>query len=292
MPPKKTKEEKAAERSQLTTDFFGELAKRVPEESREYVTKLAEVAAGNAETSDYVAEHTMRLADYSRGHNALQQQRTSLEEAKERSETMYRDNVAWHAENKAAYDRMSTQLEHYKRLANADPDTGDPGEGDPTLPKTPPNGEMPGYVKEEDVKRLLAEGRQQSDREAMNYEALVAELRNRHQTTFGEFLNIRDLTDHAAKKGVRLLDAYDEVYGERLREKTDADLETRIAKERKEAAAEARAEVIRDSAALPYPIRNNEPTSVDYLTGRAAVPETGAKAAVDEYYKMQQAKES
>jgi len=289
MSPKKTKEEKAAERSQLTTDFFGELIKRVPEESREYVTKLAEVAAGNAETSDYVAESTMRLADYSRGHNALQQQRASLEEAKERSETMYRDNVAWHAENKAAYDRMTTQLDHYKRLATADLDPGDFGEGGDLLaPKTPPNGEMPGYIKEEEVKRMLEE----RDRGAMDYEALVAELRNRHQTTFGEFLNIRDLTDHATKKSMRLLDAYDEVYGERLREKTDADLETRIAKERKEAAAEARAEVIRDSAALPYPIRNNEPTSVDYLTGRADVPDTGAKAAVDEYYKMQQAKEN
>ena len=286
--PKKTKEEKAAERSQLTADFFSELAKRVPEESQEYVTKLAEVAAGNVETSDYVAEHTMRLADYSRGHSALQQQRTSLEEAKERSETMYRDNVAWHAENKAAYDRMTTQLEHYKRLATTDLDPGDPGEGDPTLPKTPPNGEMPGYIKEEEVKRLLEE----RDRGAMAYEALAADLRNRHQATFGEFLDIPNLTDHATKKNIRLLDAYDEVYGERLREKTDADLEIRIVKERKEAAAEARAEVIRDSAALPYPIRNDEPTNIDYLTGRADKPETGAKAAVEEYYKMQQAKEN
>ena len=65
MPSKKTKEEKAAERQQLTARFFSELAKQVPEESREYVTKLAEVAAGNSTASDFVAEHTMRLADYS-----------------------------------------------------------------------------------------------------------------------------------------------------------------------------------------------------------------------------------
>ena len=294
MPKKaKTKEEKAAERQQLTADFFSELVKRVPGESQEYVTKLAEVAASTADTSDFVAEHTMRLADYSRGRNELQQHEASLEEAKQRAETIYRDNVTWHAENKAEYDRMKLQLDHYKRLADPGTAVDDfaGGEGDRTPGAPPLNGataDVPGYITKEEHQKEL----EVRDRGAVEYEALAADLRHRHQATFGEFLNIRELVEHATKKGQRLQDAYDEIYGDKLREKTDADLETRIKKERDEAATEAREEVLRNASPLPYSVGNHEPTSVDYLSGRADLPETGSKAALDEYWKMQQEKRS
>lgn len=286
----KTKEEKAAARQQLTVEFFTELSKHLPEESREYVTKLAEVAKENVTASDYVAEHIQRQQDYSRGRGEIDKERVLLEDAKKRSDTMYRDNVAWHADNKAEYDRMQTQLEHYQRVATADLDDttlgggGDPGASTGGVNGTAPD--MPGYIKEEEVKKLLEE----RDRGAMEYEALVADLRHRHEESFSEFLNVRELVDHATKKNQRLVDAYDEVYGDRIKEKTDADLEERIVKERTEAATQAREELIRENNALPYHVGDHEPTAVDYLTGRTEVPESGAKAAVDEYYRMQQAK--
>lgn len=194
--------------------YLKELLSLIPEEKKETILTA-------------LGEEIMPRADYSRAMDDLR--------SKEQAVAGYKSQLdGWYAE------KLGT-LEEYEKL-KANP------------PATPPaSGQLAsleGFVKTDEVKKLVSAAIQQSEETSLAVFAPMVKLAAEHLHTYGKPLDPNAVVAHARKNGTNLNDAYLEVTAED-RAARQASLEkAREAKLREE----IRAEVLKESGHGIYPV--------------------------------------
>ena len=113
--------------------------------------------------------------------------------------------------------------------------------------------------------------------------ALTTTIATKHLKEFGEVLDVQDVMQLAANKHISLQDAYNEKYGQQLKDKADAVEKARIDKLLEEARADER----KKFQGLPYPIRNASPSVLDVLDSTTDKPSNHTlDSAVAEYERL------
>lgn len=199
-----------------------------------------------------LGNHVLRQDDYSRQANELTAQRTAAQTAEEQAKALYEQNKAW-------FDQKQKDLQELDQLRQR-VSTGvvTPPVADPADPK---------LVTAEDLAKTLAE----TERGAVAFFNDLNRLSLEHYQRFGEILDTEALlTDKRVQQlGLR------GVYTERYKPQLDALVE----KQRKEAEdkirADERTKVLAERASTqhPYPVRGNEPSTLDALERPGQAPQ-------------------
>ncbi|MHC4735640.1 MAG: hypothetical protein ACYTDW_14470 [Planctomycetota bacterium] len=263
-------------------EFLKGIIELVPEEKR----KAVEESLMQDKVLDVIGDGALRQSDYSRSMDALKEDQKKAEYEKARYEELYGKNVAWIETNKSAIDKFQADLrdrdETIARLKKRSRTDDDLDLDDDDLKPTPPAIDTSNFVTREDHDKALAG----LERDALNIIPLVNQLTMRHYKTYGDILDSGELFKHAAKTGLALDRAYEDMTKDTAKKQQDDEITQRIEAAKKEGIAEGLKQG-REGGGLPYIVANNEPRTMDGLTAEDK-GQFGVKAAVDEYYKSQQ----
>jgi hypothetical protein len=275
---------KESKKRDAGVEFLKGIVELIPEEKR----KAVEESLSQEKVLDVIGDGVLRQSDYSRSMDALKEDQKKAEYEKGRYEELYEKNVAWIEVNKSAIDKYQADLKDRnetiaklkKRSRAVDDDLDlDDVDGDPT--PTPPAIDMSNFVTKEDHDKALAG----LERDALNIIPLVNQLTMRHFKTYGDILDSAELFKHAAKTGLALDRAYDDMTKDTAKKQQDDEITKRIEAAKQEGIAEGLKQG-REGGGLPYIVANNEPRTMDGLEAEDK-SQFGVKAAIDEYYKSQ-----
>lgn len=212
-----------------------------------------------------LGSHVLRQDDYSRSMNELTGQRTALTTKEQEAQALYESNKAW-------FDQKQAELEELARLRQQVAAGGGNGNGtpQPTEPKV---------VTVEDLAKTLAD----TERGAVAFINDLTDLKFQHFQQFGEVLDTTKLLTDKRVQQLGLIGVYREVYKSQLDAKAE---QARQAAEQK-IRDDERQKVLAESARSqhPYPIRGNEPGTLDALesarTGNPPVAKTVDEMAAE-----------
>lgn len=185
-----------------------------------------------------LGSNVLRQDDYSRNMNELGTQRTAAETAAAEAKALYDSNKAWFDEKQAELAELVAL--RAKVAGNPNPD--------PNAPKAEPK-----YVTPEALADL--------ERGAVAFMDELSDLKLQHFQQFGELLDARKLLQHPKVQQLGIRGVYAEVHKPQL--------DARAAKQAQEAEdkirLDERTKVLAQSASQhhPYPIRGNEPSTLD-----------------------------
>jgi hypothetical protein len=228
------------------SDFLSGVLARISDDKKDAVKLLLADEA----VLEEIGGGVLRQDDYSRHMNELTSWRGELDE-------WYKTNQ----EALAAFPQLQgriAELEAARQAAAAEPT-------DP--PIQTPAVDLSGYMKSEDVAKLLSE----REAQAVALMSRLTTLASHHSHEFKEPLDTDKIVVHARKTGLPVEAAYADMVKER-REKTTAEQRAaELAAAERRGAEKARREM---SSPTPYPVGNAEPTTLSGLNADA-----GAKAA-------------
>jgi len=259
--------------------FLKDLLSKIPEDKRPTVE---EVLSGE-DVLDVLGDGVSRQADYSRAMDKAR-------EENEKARRHYEDNVAWRAEQKTAFDNMTEQTKKLTaenarfRQALRDPDAllGDDLDPDPSA--RPPI-DTKKFISREEAELIWNKRADELERGGLSIMSSLSKLTARHLKDYDEVLDADALIKHATEKHLDINAAYTDFTSERAAAAAEAnhkkELEDLSAKVRQDTLDEVR----RNSPNLPHVVGNNEPSIAVQL--KADKKDFGARAAVDEFYRMQ-----
>lgn len=202
----------------------------------------------------------LRQDDYSRSMNELSGQRTALTAKEQEAQAAYDANKAW-------FEQQQANLEELDRLRK----------GGATVPgATPPAAAAPKAITEELLAKTLAE----TERGAVAFFTDLNQLSLQHFQQFGEILDTQKLLTHPKVQQVGLRGVYAEVYKPQL----DARTTKQAAEAEEKIRADERQKVLAGQASTqhPYPIRGNEPSTLDGLEAARTTQQPPATKSVDD----------
>lgn len=248
--------------------ILAEVLATLPEESRgkaqEYFAS-AEAAAA----IKLLGESALRQADYSRNSAAAQ-------EAQRKATALYDSNTEWFQSKQAELQELDTLRAKLAELDGADP-VRKPAAGDPPTPHKP--GSNPDLISRTELQSILAD----TERGAVGFIAESNLLALQHYKEFGEILNITDLLTDKRVQQIGLSGVYRDRFKEQLSAKASAAAAARDDKIRQEEREKVQREMA--SSTSPYPIRGNEPSTLDALeaiqAGKAPVVKSVSDLAAE-----------
>lgn len=227
----------------LKTPFLTGLLQYVPEDER-----------GKAATElEALEQGQLRQEEFSRLSNGTA-------EEKARAQKLYDDNVAWFEAKKA-------------ELAELDALKADIAAGKLKRDGANPDVKVPASVTKEEFEQTMAA----TERGALGFIADANDLSLRHYQEFGERLNIRELLADKRISQMGIQAVYEDKFKDRIQAKATAAQTARDETLRKE--GEDRARAAMRATPGPYPVRGNEPSTLDVLELKDKAP---AVKSVDE----------
>lgn len=227
------------------SQFLADVLAKLPAEQQAQAKALFE-DAGAAAALEVIGQGVLRQSDYSRQANELKTKETELE-------TWHQSLTGWYEGKQAELAELPTLREKVKGLGTPDPT--DPTHRQPAAPVVDPAK----YVSKEDFDKTLAD----TERGAVGFFSQLNALSLKHYQQFGEILDTDQLLQDKRIVQLGLQGVYAEVHKEQLDQKA-----AEAAKKAEDAIrADERAKTLAAAAATqhPYPVRGNEPSTLDVL---------------------------
>jgi hypothetical protein len=239
--------------------FLENILAKIPEGERATV----QAAVMKDDVLDFAGEHHLRHDEFSRMADEVRKQSDALTAYRTQLDTYKGELDGWYTTNKTA-------LEKVRRRSEGDGDLGELEER-PTV-------DLSGYVRAEDHDRMLRETQEQG----LSLMTLMTRLGMKHYHEFKEPLDPADVIVHARDRGLRLDLAYEDWVAPRREERSKKELEDRLKQAREEGAIEER----KRQQVTPYPVGNEEPTTLSGLDPNYK-KDNPVAAAVADYYERQ-----
>lgn len=237
-------------------EFLAGIFAKIPEDKRQSIQEVLEVD----DVLDIVGDGVLRQSEFSRRMDELS---NKLKEA----DGKYSANVEWYEANK---DALETALAAQEKLAALEAGGGN-GNGGGTSP------DLSGYVKQDDIAKLIAA----RETQALGLMSVMNNITAKHSHEFKEPLDTLPVIKLAQEQGLDYVTAYDRMVAPRREERVKKEQEDAL----KAAKEEGRQAAIREFNSVPYPVGNEEPST---LAGLSAKPEQkfGLAAAIDDLHRM------
>jgi hypothetical protein len=266
---------KGSKKREAGVEFLKGILDKIPEEKRQAI----EEALKADEIVDHIGDGALRQSDYSRAMDETREQQKVAEAEKAKYTELYDNNVQWLTDQKAGIVDMQSRLkdrdDELARLRKAG-DDGDFGEDTPPI-------DVSKFVSKAEFDAAVDKRVAGLERDAMTIIPLLNQISLRHFKTYGEVLDGQELFKHAQTVGLPLAQAYEDMTKDLAAKQQTDEIEAKLEAARKEGFNEAMAKA-REGGGLPYPVTNNEPTTMD---GLGKEGEFGVEAALDEYYASQ-----
>lgn len=174
--------------------IFGELIAKFPQEVQDSLKVAFEKAP--EEALQFLGEHVLRQDDYSREMDDLRKLRQA-------TETWRGDLSKWQTDHETELTEGQKAIARLKELEAKPGDGG--GTGDPGPNPKPPTVDLSGYVRREDVDKLLIEQAGRLTGYSTNFGAYMARLVAQHQKEFGgEILDTDSLVNYCRENNLRI----------------------------------------------------------------------------------------
>lgn len=235
----------------------------------EYLKKIMEGVPSEQKDNvlSFIGEGVLRQSDYSRMMDQLNEKDRVNDAFKGSLDTWYGSNL------KALEDGVAAQ----KELAELKKST-------PAAPATGDLSKLEGYIKKDEVEKLVSAARAQSEETGLQVFSHLANLTTLHLHKYGEPIDAKTIIAEARKNGTDLDAAFRSLTAEK---------ETKLAEERdKKKEADLRksieAELRQKMGNGAYPVGAGD-VGVSPVLGKLGAKsdeQYGVQAALDEYYKM------
>lgn len=248
--------------------FADQILAKLPENLRDQA-KTVFTAAEASDALTLLGDGVLARSDYSKQLDDLREKQKTLNED-------YTNLTAWYDKQKTTLARAAELEAENARLRGRSADDDD----DPFAARRRPDpAAVPGIT--EDVLLKTLEDR---ERAAARYLNATTKLATEHLQTFGEVLDLDAVTAHAEKTRTPLGAAYQDLFRERLAEKSKAAEDARI---NKEVETRLAAKLAERQSTPPYPIRGADAAPIDILSLDAAQrPKHDVDSAVAEYERL------
>ena len=268
---KKKQEDKKAQAAEFVKSVLAEIS----EDQRETVKEALE----NDKVLGLIGDGVLRQSEFSRGMDELTTRNTEVEAQLAKSDTIFKDNVQWRADNEQGVAVLKAENERLKKALAVGDGVGDPDpEGDPS----PPGFDSSRFVSKEDFDKAVNDRIAGVERDGVKLMSVMTRLTTQHLKEFDEVLDTDALIAHANEKKLHIDTAYDDFIKDRVEEKRQKEFDEKIEAAKKE----ARVEAFKEANAVPYLVDSSEPSTLDGLK-KSGKEEYGSKAALDEYYRNQ-----
>jgi hypothetical protein len=227
--------------------FLAEVLAKLPEAER---AKAQEVFAGAAAEAALVAlgEGALRQSDYSRASNEIRQKEAEVDTYKGQLDT-------WFAEKKPILEEVEVLR---AKVA------GQPPVVPPVVPPAAPAFDPSKFVSPEALTKTL----EATERGALQFIIESNKLAQQHFKDFGEPLDLAPLVQHKQVQQLGLDGVYRLVHAEQIATRATAAADAAREAIRKEEREKLQAEMAR--AQTPYPVRGNEPSTLDAIEAARA----------------------
>lgn len=245
------------------SEFLRETLALLPAEKRAPLEALlADADAAAALTK--IGEGALRQSDYDR-------QMDTARTAQTRADALYESNTAWFTEHKAALTELDSLRTRLAAVEVPDPNAV------PAAAKLPDN-----VLTREQFNGEI----DKLERGAVGFMDELTDLKFQHYRDFNEVLDTRTLLADKRVQQIGLKGVYQETYKEKLTAKSTAAQTARDEAIRKDAVLAYQREQAGSHA--PYPVRGNEPSTLDGLEAAAGKPVVGKSAdeMVSEYARL------
>jgi hypothetical protein len=254
--------------------FIAGVLAKLPEEQRAQAKAIFDAAEAKDAVS-LIGDSTLARSDYSRSMDQMREKEQALNE-------YYTRLDGWYADNKAALDDARTR-----------------GGSDPAPDPAPaPHGSTGagGMISAADARRIAEEAVNEAGRDYLAVTAFLTTQGGRHAHMFNEPLDMTELVANP-KLGKPVLgqpgrvyslqDAYNEKYGDRLRQKHQETEDKRINDEVEKRLGER---IKQSTSTHPFPLRA-ESSPLDVLSTKDGVAAHTLDSAVAEYERLVAAKQ-
>lgn len=236
--------------------------------------EMEAIFLADEDIADYVGSGTLAQDEFSRvmaGAQALE----------ERNKNWKTNLDTWHAEKLKDLEEGQAAIARLKALDASGGGGGNPNP-DPDPNPNPTRVDLSGYIKKEEVQKLIQDGIAQASGEVVPLVTTMTRLADHHRATFGEALDTDGLVAHCRKVQLPMdRGGYEDFVKDKIAAKNKADQEAIVA------AAEKRGEerALQRLNATPYPVVDgSEITTLSGLTKDPTKPgEYGVDAAVKLY---------
>lgn len=190
------------------------------------------------DVSKKIREGYLRQSDYSRSMDALKDKEKQTEQKYQEATDFYNKLVRQDHNNQQYVEKLEKELEAAR--------TGGGGRGSSTIdlddegkPVFDPKS-LEGVITEDKLNEILGEQFKTFEKGAVEFALQINELSQKYHQDFDEYLNTKDLVNHAIENGMTLEDAFNDLTSERYDQKQKEDrqrevdrlVEERLAEER------------------------------------------------------------
>lgn len=272
-----------AKPKEAATEYLKEVLAKIPDEVKRKAVE--EAILGTEEVLEDIGGHILRKSDHSRAMDEARAAKEKADQHKATLDTWFQTNQRTISDGLAALARVK-ELEEQVAKGSTHQDLDDPeAVTAATVSKALEKLQASGYVKKDEVERLVAQTRLATERDGMVIMNALNKLSLSHFKDHGEILDVDALVALAQEKQMPLVNAYQVFAAEKIEAKAKKDVEAKEKKLREEIEAKVRKEM---SAGPPYPVGGDEPSTLAGLTPAkdAAVKSGSLKNAVEEYHRM------
>lgn len=214
-----------------------------------------------------LGNQVLRQDDYSRQMNDVNRVKTEAEQ-------LYTANQAW-------WEQRQADLEELDRLrAQVKPGGNGTGTGNPDPKPDPAKPAATTSITKEEVDKIIAD----TERGAVAFFSDLNQLSLQHFQQFGEILDTNAILTDRRVQQIGIRGVYQDKFAPQLKAKADATEAARVEAIRQEERAKIRAEF--SAQQHPYPIRGNDPSTLDGIQPNTSVTAKSVDEMAVEYSRL------